>query len=567
MGRGGTRRSVTVVALALVLAACSPDGGADTSGGPPATRVSDGAAEQTVATVTSDDGRATLTLPGGFDGSEITITRTDPPAGFTGASGYTTAYDLRPSGTQLPSPAVFTVTIPAAESGFTEGVPAAYVAVFDDSGEGTGLTATVSRNAGGDLIVEAELTHFSNAVVYLSDSLEFVLDPPEVAENVGSRIPFELFAAVYGQGFVPFSETTVAATAVEAVAGFPLGEVTEQSPGRWEATCLEASDGPVEGAFTVSLLVDTDLFITDESLDVPPGRVEVVLDADVECVQPEAVEAGGSPTYVYVVGDVRDDWLKVGATPPEVGEGPEDVNVVGLGCSEGGECTLETAGDPVTRCEEDDVESCRSRLFLETDDGMFFVECPFGADDAEVSGPGDLGEVRCGWSENGITYTFPDPPPAGSRMLGTVQFDPTTDGEAAGVYDSTGYVQIGSSPAGTPPPPREDGPVVGMFSDTDGACGFDDFTDNSYVARIVRERASYRIEFEQGSTGDVGVFSATEDGIVFESDAGESYEDIEIVGNTVDAQYSYTSDGCTQTWRARLIFQPGYLEYLAAPED
>ncbi len=240
---------------------------------------------------------------------------------------------------------------------------------------------------------------------------------------------------------------------------------------------------------------------------------------------------------------------------------------MGLGCSEGGECTLETAGDPVTRCEEDDVESCRSRLFLETDDGMFFVECPFGADDAEVSGPGDLGEVRCGWSENGITYTFPDPPPAGSRMLGTVQFDPTTDGEAAGVYDSTGYVQIGSSPAGTPPPPREDGPVVGMFSDTDGACGFDDFTDNSYVARIVRERASYRIEFEQGSTGDVGVFSATEDGIVFESDAGESYEDIEIVGNTVDAQYSYTSDGCTQTWRARLIFQPGYLEYLAAPED
>ncbi len=556
------RRTFLFAAVAVLAAACSTGGGATDS--------VDQASTDAATAVKSDDGKAVLTVPRGVDPSGITLTRADPPVELSGFDGYVVAYDLQPSGLEFPEPPTLSVTVPASAFDVGEGVPLVGAAVLD--GETAEAVAATTERAGDDILVEVEVPHFSLVVVGGGLGFSASVEPPRAEIAVGESFEASWTMTLGRRTGVVFSSKSNPSAYLrrfDPLSSAPfeyVGEDPVKGPHRW--SCSTPTSGPVPDAYGWLLVFDG-----LEHQDDPLTKFAEALSADepkfwaarvtgeASCLDPEGEDAGGeSPTYVYVIGDVEDDWLVAGATPLELGRGPAEVNVVGFGCSEDGECALDTAGDPVSRCEADDVDSCASRLFLETDGGRFFVECPFGANEAEVSGPDGLGEVRCDWSEDGITFTFLAGLPQGSRILGSVQFDPTTDGEATGVYDGTGYLQVGSGPLG--PPPSEDGPVVGSFTDTDGACGFDDFTDNSYVARVVREGDSYRIELEQGSTGDVGAFSATEDGIVFESDTGESYEDIEVVGDALEARYSYTSDGCTQAWRARLIFRPGYLEYL-----
>lgn len=113
------------------------------------------------------------------------------------------------------------------------------------------------------------------------------------------------------------------------------------------------------------------------------------------------------------------------------------------------------------------------------------------------------------------------------------------------------------------PQAGDSGPAVGDFQGTDGACNYPDFTDSSYVATLGEDERGRFIEFTQGSTGDSGRFRMDPaQTIFFESDGDEVYAQIQIDGDTLRADYSYTTGGCTQTWQATVTLPPGSVAWL-----
>ena len=111
----------------------------------------------------------------------------------------------------------------------------------------------------------------------------------------------------------------------------------------------------------------------------------------------------------------------------------------------------------------------------------------------------------------------------------------------------------------------DSGPAVAFFEQTDGACDFPNFSDDSYVATLGEDERGRFIDFTQSSTGDSGVFRLDESGeIIFETDGDEVYDDISInVSGVLTARYIYTSGSCSQEWVANVTLPPGFLTFLA----
>ena len=82
--------------------------------------------------------------------------------------------------------------------------------------------------------------------------------------------------------------------------------------------------------------------------------------------------------------------------------------------------------------------------------------------------------------------------------------------------------------AQTEPAVGDKGPAVAFFEQTDGACNFPNFSDDSYVAELGEDERGRFIKFTQ-STGDTGVFRLDESGeIIFETDGDEVYDNITV---------------------------------------
>lgn len=117
------------------------------------------------------------------------------------------------------------------------------------------------------------------------------------------------------------------------------------------------------------------------------------------------------------------------------------------------------------------------------------------------------------------------------------------------------------------------GPAVAFFEQTDGACDFPNFSDDSYIATLGEDERGRFIDFAQSSTGDSGVFRLDESGnIIFETDGDEVYDDISVnVSGVLTARYVYTVGDCSQEWEAEVTLPPGFLGFLAdepvEPED
>ncbi len=111
----------------------------------------------------------------------------------------------------------------------------------------------------------------------------------------------------------------------------------------------------------------------------------------------------------------------------------------------------------------------------------------------------------------------------------------------------------------------DSGPAVGYFEQTDGACDFPNFSDDTYVATLGEDDRGRFVEFVQPSTGDAGAFRLDESGeIAFETDGDEVYDNIKVDATGVlTAKYIYTSNGCAQIWVATVTLPPGFVTFLA----
>ncbi len=109
------------------------------------------------------------------------------------------------------------------------------------------------------------------------------------------------------------------------------------------------------------------------------------------------------------------------------------------------------------------------------------------------------------------------------------------------------------------------GAAVGDFQGTDEACGFGNYTDDTYVARLGKDDTGVFVDFTQGSTGDTGRFRSDASGNVSFTSAGdEEYVSIDIDGDSLVALYRYTSGDCTQEWVATVDLPPGFIDALLA---
>jgi hypothetical protein len=115
------------------------------------------------------------------------------------------------------------------------------------------------------------------------------------------------------------------------------------------------------------------------------------------------------------------------------------------------------------------------------------------------------------------------------------------------------------------PSAGDSGPAVGYFEQTDGACNFPNFSDDTYIATLGEDDRGRFIEFVQPSTGDAGAFRLDESGnITFETDGDEVYDNIKAdSAGVLTAKYIYTSSGCAQIWVATVTLPPGFLTFLA----
>jgi hypothetical protein len=132
------------LALAVaVLAACGGDG-------------DDGPADAAGPTITSDDGRASLTLPAGVDGSGLTVSATD-------VEGSAVAYDLLPADTRFSAPA--TLTIARVTSPMHGSLP--FAISIDGPGAVEALTVDATYETDEPVAdVEMPIGHFGTAVVW-----------------------------------------------------------------------------------------------------------------------------------------------------------------------------------------------------------------------------------------------------------------------------------------------------------------------------------------------------------------------------------------------------------------
>lgn len=185
MHRIGTHRHFTLLALAagtLGLNACNLDDGPGGDRGSPTAGPAPTTVSQTIGpdggTVTSGDGRLTLTFPPDALPADNTITvetldPDNPPAPFSAAEAVAAAYDLRPNGMSFAEPvsAIYDIDRdPVQDDGSVE-LPLTVLATQGDDGMPLLLGELTQRTdlTTGTTQVTGELSHFSPLVTLEDD--------------------------------------------------------------------------------------------------------------------------------------------------------------------------------------------------------------------------------------------------------------------------------------------------------------------------------------------------------------------------------------------------------------
>lgn len=134
----------------------------------------------------------------------------------------------------------------------------------------------------------------------------------------------------------------------------------------------------------------------------------------------------------------------------------------------------------------------------------------------------------------------------------------TRTGLLAGGMASLGLA-LGATGAAAGQPPPERVIIIGTFDQGDSACGFPPFNDD-FTATPLPPGGPAGFTIEQPSTGDAGTFLMAEDGSMrFEPEGDEAYTVEDHTPSSLFGDYSYTSDGCTQTYRFHFDTPPGWV--------
>ncbi len=381
------RRTFLFAAVAVLAAACSTGGGASA----PADQTS----TDDTQTVTSDDGRAVLTLPGGVD-TAITVSRADPPAELSGFDGLVVAYDLQPSGLEFSDPATLTATIPVSEFDAGEGVPLVGAVVVD--GDTAEAVATTTKREGDDVFVEVEVPHFSVVVIGGGIGFSAVIQPPRVEVAVGEEFEATWDMRLGGGSGVTFSSSAqpegylqrfdpLASAPFEYVGVDPI-----KGPHRW--SCSTPTSGPVPDAYGWLLVFDRLKHQDDpltkfaEALSAEkPAFWAARVTGEATCLDSEDSETGGDAgTFeTVIVADHTNDFVTVGPGAPDPAEAPSEVDITELECTAGSGCRVSFAGDANARCAEADAEGCSVTVIVEIDGTFIEYTCDLPIDDATTT--------------------------------------------------------------------------------------------------------------------------------------------------------------------------------------
>lgn len=126
------------------------------------------------------------------------------------------------------------------------------------------------------------------------------------------------------------------------------------------------------------------------------------------------------------------------------------------------------------------------------------------------------------------------------------------------------WVVLGALPvsAQNVPAPGDTASFEARFHETDGACGFENYTD-TYQARLGEDDQGRYIDILQNSTGDAGRLRLNETGDPFiEPKNTEEDWTVAYIGDVLAGEYTYDSVGCVQLWQAELFLPPGYFQFL-----
>jgi hypothetical protein len=221
------------------------------------------------ATIKSDDGVLTVQVPEGAaaDGVEVTIERLseeDLPSELQeldADAAVIVGYELGPDGAEFSEPVVLTFRVSPSdhELDLPDGaVPLGLLLTGDAGGELESIKSTEMSREDGDVVVRAEVAHFSSAIAVFSNNTALLLNPPQAELEVGEEVQAQVsmrdlstgddlegvdFSELYSGDFIGLSEW-------EAVTPFVVVSFNNEAHSA-RISCTARTDGWVSDAYQV----------------------------------------------------------------------------------------------------------------------------------------------------------------------------------------------------------------------------------------------------------------------------------------------------------------------------
>ncbi len=159
-------------------------------------------------TVRSEDGRLTVQVPEGAaaDGVEVTVTRIedgDLPVEVRDVGAVVMGYELSPDGAEFAEPLKLTFRLDPSDIGLDlpdGGVPLGLLLTESAAGDLESLGGAELSRVGDQIVAQVAVTHFSPAILVLSNNTALVLTPPEVEMEVGETRTVTVIGRDLGTG-------------------------------------------------------------------------------------------------------------------------------------------------------------------------------------------------------------------------------------------------------------------------------------------------------------------------------------------------------------------------------
>jgi hypothetical protein len=234
------------VLVMAVLGACGGDDGGSFDG----------------TTVRSADGVLTVEVPEGAasDGVEVTIrelSEEDLPSELRGADPDAVAivgYELGPDGAEFSEPVVVTFRIDPSEHGIElpdGAVPLGLLLTENSAGELESIEGAEVSREDGSVVVRAGMTHFSPAVLMLSQSYAYVLTPAKLELEEGGQAKKARVVVRQGSSDSPVNRGAQGRSDLEWSTTPPFEAVSDHDEAA--ISCDVPTEGWVSGAYRVEV--------------------------------------------------------------------------------------------------------------------------------------------------------------------------------------------------------------------------------------------------------------------------------------------------------------------------